>query len=126
MFYPFAFSRVCGAELGEVHRRWKEFEHLDARLLAISCDAVHTLRAYAGHLAGDASAGERAGLHLLSDFWPHGAAAQRYGSFNPVTGAPQRISFLLDGRLRVRHQVTSDDGEARSLDRTLELLARLG
>lgn len=129
MFYPFAFSRVCGAELTEVHRRWGEFQQVGAVLLAISCDAVHTLRAYAEHLSSTAvgeqeerAREERVGLHLLSDFWPHGAAAQRYGAFNPDTGAPQRISFLVDAHSRVAHQVASENGEARSLDHTLELL----
>lgn len=122
MFYPFAFSRVCGAELAEVHRRWEEFQQLGAALLAVSCDAMHTLRAYAEHLGGGAEAGERAGLHLLSDFWPHGAAAQRYGAFNPATGAAHRLSFLIDEHQNVAHHVTSDDGGARSLDHTLQLL----
>lgn len=138
MFYPFAFSRVCGAELSEVHRRWVEFQQLGAVVLAVSCDAVHTLRAYAEHLSGSTSAQERGedqgkleehegpdereGLHLLSDFWPHGAAAQSYGAFNPATGAAQRVSFLIDEHLRFAHQVASENGEARSLDHTLELL----
>lgn len=138
MFYPFAFSRVCGAELSEVHRRWEEFQQLGALVLAVSCDAVHTLRAYAEHLSGSTAAedpgdeqaervepeglDERVGLHLLSDFWPHGAAAQSYGALNPATGAAQRVSFLIDEHLRFAHRVASENGEARSLDHTLELL----
>lgn len=156
MFYPFAFSRVCSAELAEVHRRWPEFQQVGARLLAISCDPMHTLRAFAEHLAGQSSAadGEEPGaewaapaadgvalagdggspaadgggpdlLHgpdLLSDFWPHGAAARRYGVFNPVTGTAQRASFIVDAQLRIRAEIVSDDGQARSLDAALELL----
>lgn len=122
MFYPFAFSRICGAELTEVHRRWPEFHQMRTRLLAISCDAVHTLRAYAEELREAGAAGSTPDLHLLSDFWPHGAAAQRYGAFNRETGAAHRVSFLVDEQLNIAHIVTSEDGEARSLDHTLELL----
>ena len=122
MFYPFAFSRVCGSELREVHRRWEEFRQVGARVLAISCDSVHALRAYADELSGSA---EQPGPELLSDFWPHGAAAQAYGVFNPVTGGPQRVSFLLDETLRVRHQIASVNNEPRSLDQTLSLLNSL-
>lgn len=136
MFYPFAFSRVCGSELREVHRRWAEFQRTGASVLAISCDSVHTLRAYADELVNsldDAGRGSDqtgvsqtdGGPQLLSDFWPHGAAAQQYGVLNPHTGAPQRVSFLLDGGLRVQHQIASQNNEARSMDQTLQLLRTL-
>lgn len=125
MFYPFAFSRVCGVELAEVRTRWAEFEQLETRVLAISCDAVHTLRAYADQLGSGTTAAEPVGLELLSDFWPHGAAALRYGAFNPLTGGAQRVSFLLDSELRIRHRIAAADGEPRSIDQTLELLGSL-
>jgi Peroxiredoxin len=33
---------------------------------------------------------------LLSDFWPHGTAAQRFGVFNDELGMSQRSVFVLD------------------------------
>ena len=45
------------------------------------------------------------------DFWPHGAVAHRTGVLNQHTGGPQRVSFLLDGALRIRHRITSEDDE---------------
>ncbi|MGO1193361.1 MAG: redoxin domain-containing protein [Nesterenkonia sp.] len=135
MFYPFAFSRVCGSELREVHLRWEELQQTGASVLGISCDSVHTLRAYAGQLVSSLDSAEQHApggqpeqlpqFDLLSDFWPHGAVAHRYGVLNQHTGGPQRVSFLLDGALRIRHRITSEDDGARSLDRTLELLRTL-
>ncbi|GAA4925434.1 redoxin domain-containing protein [Nesterenkonia rhizosphaerae] len=132
MFYPFAFSRVCGSELHEMVSRWSELEPTGVRVLAISCDAVHTLRAYAEHLqlgslpAAASSGGPgRAELSLLSDFWPHGQIAQNYGVFNPVTGAPSRVSYLLDDQLVVREVIEADDGDARDFDQILHRLRRL-
>ena len=55
---------------------------LGARVLAVSCDAMYTLRAYAdaGGIAFD----------LLSDHWPHGAIAQAYGVFDELAGCARR------------------------------------
>jgi len=33
---------------------------------------------------------------LISDFWPHGAVAQKYGSFDEKLGRPQRSIFVVD------------------------------
>lgn len=119
MFYPFAFSRVCGSELAEMSARWDEVSASGASVLAVSCDAVHTLRAYAEEL------GTPEGLRLLSDFWPHGEVSRAYGAFSESKGAPSRTSFLLDGQLTVRHRIDSAPAEARSLDETLSLLSTL-
>ena len=56
-------------------------------MLAISCDPMHALRAYADQ-AG-------LGVRLLSDFWPHGATATSYGVLDPANGAPHRSSFVI-------------------------------
>ncbi|WP_168198701.1 redoxin domain-containing protein [Nesterenkonia sp. NBAIMH1] len=119
MFYPFAFSRVCGSELSELSGRWSEVRALDALVLAVSCDAVHTLRAFAEEL------GAPDGLELLSDFWPHGGIARRFAAFSETNGAPRRTSFILDSTLTVQHVIESGPAEARSLDETLSLLSGL-
>src|SRR5690242_21405604 len=68
MFYPFAFSSVCTGELCEVRDQLPTFESDHVQVLAISCDPVFALRAFA----------EQDGLTfpLLSDFWPHGEVAK--------------------------------------------------
>ncbi|WP_300343046.1 redoxin domain-containing protein [Nesterenkonia sp.] len=121
MFYPFAFSRICGGELGELVRSWDRVRRLGAQVAAVSCDSVHTLRAYAEELRSQA-AGELEGLHLLSDFWPHGEVCRRYQAFNPDRGAPHRVSVLLDADSTVRHVIVSADDQPRSLSRTLRAL----
>ena len=46
-FYPFAFSGVCTGEMGGIRDRLAEFVTFDTRVLAISCDPVYSLRAFA-------------------------------------------------------------------------------
>lgn len=120
VFYPFAFSRVCSGEIAALHARRDRFSSLGAQVVGISCDAMHTLRAYADEIS--AGAAEGLGLTLLSDFWPHGAVAEAYGCFDLVRGAAGRLTVVLDAGLRVSAVQTADLGSARDPDQTLDLL----
>lgn len=134
MFYPFAFSRVCGSELHGLISHRERVRSTGARVLAISCDPMHSLRAYAQLLGSDVSegksaAGESGGgesgelpFDLISDFWPHGEIAQRYGAFDSEKGVARRKSFLLDSRLRLAHVQSVPASEARDLEAALTLL----
>lgn len=117
VFVPFAFSGTCTAELCELRDNIAAFDDAGVRLLAVSCDPVFTLRAWA----------EREGFtfDLLSDFWPHGAAAQAYGVFDATTGHALRGSFLLDAAGVVRWGVVHPRGRARPLGAYREALAAL-
>ena len=46
-FYPFAFSGVCTGEMAGIRDRLAEFMTFDTEVLAISCDPVYALRAFA-------------------------------------------------------------------------------
>ncbi|MGH3330921.1 MAG: peroxiredoxin, partial [Nocardioidaceae bacterium] len=88
MFYPFAFSGVCTGELSEVRDNLPTFVSDDVQLLAVSCDPMFSLRAFA----------DRDGLDfpLLSDFWPHGAVSADYGVFDEERGCSARSTFIVD------------------------------
>ncbi len=130
-FYPFAFSSVCGSELREIALRRSEFAELDARLLAISCDSPHALRAYAQELS--TSAGLDAGpagangpeWTLLSDFWPHGEIATAFGIFDQSRGVPQRVSFFVDAAGIIRTVQSAQFHQKRDIDQTVALLREL-
>ena len=47
IFYPFAFSGVCTGEMAGIRDRLAEFLTFDTEVLAISCDPVYALRAFA-------------------------------------------------------------------------------
>jgi peroxiredoxin len=96
IFYPWAFSSICRDELAAVRDDHENFRVLGARVLAVSCDAMYTLRAYA-----DA---ERITFDLLSDHWPHGAIAQAYGVFDEESGCARRGTFVLDSAGMIKWQ----------------------
>ena len=117
VFYPFAFSRTCTAELCELRDNMEDFEAAGVRLLAVSCDPVPTLRAWTEQ--------EGFGSDLLSDFWPHGAAARAFGVFDDASGMAVRGSFLLDADGIVRWSVVNPRGIARELEDYRAALAAL-
>lgn len=117
VFVPFAFSRVCTAELGELQEHLPELARAGVAVRAVSCDPGPALRAWA----------EQDGytFPLLSDFWPHGAAARAYGVFDDADGYARRGSFLLDGAGVLRWSLVHDAGRARPFVAYREAVAGL-
>jgi peroxiredoxin len=117
VFYPFAFSRVCTGELCEIRDTIVDFTDSNAVVLAVSCDSMYVLRAFA----------ERDGLtfDLLSDFWPHGEVARSYGVFNEQRGRAERATFIVDRDGLLRWQVENEIPQARNLDDYRKVLASL-
>jgi peroxiredoxin len=117
VFYPFAFSSICTGELCEIRDNLDVFTDRDVQVVGVSCDPVHTQRAW-----GEA---ERYAFPLLSDFWPHGDVARRYGVFNETTGAAGRGTFLVDTDGVLRWSVVNGPGQARPLSAYREAVAAL-
>lgn len=115
LFFPFAFTPICEAELTDLDARLADFD--DVALLAISCDSVASLRAW--------QEDQDLGFELGSDFWPHGEAAQSFGVFDEVTGHPLRASFVLDPEGRVAWSVINPAGMGRPVQPYLDALAPL-
>lgn len=117
VFYPFAFSGVCTTEMGGIRDRLEAFMTFGTEVLAVSCDPLYALRAFA-----DAD-----GLNfpLLSDYWPHGEVARRFGVFDEVRGCPTRSSFVVDRDGRVRWAVHNASAQGRDLDEHLRQLEAL-
>jgi mycoredoxin-dependent peroxiredoxin len=117
VFYPWAFSRVCGSELRALRDALPRFENDDVQLLAVSCDPMFSLRAYAE--ADDLT------FPLLSDHWPHGGVATAYGVFNQATGAADRSTFIVDPAGTVVWSVHNAIPDARDPSDYLRVLDRL-
>jgi peroxiredoxin len=114
-FYPYAFSGVCTGEMAGIRDRLAEFMTFDTEALAISCDPMFALRAFA----------DSDGLNfpLLSDFWPHGEVSRAYDVFDEARGNPRRSSYVIDKQGIVRWAVHNAAAEGRDLDEHLRELA---
>ncbi|HET7356398.1 MAG TPA: peroxiredoxin [Nocardioidaceae bacterium] len=117
VFYPYAFSRVCTGELSDLRDRLPDFVSDDVQLLALSCDPLFTLRAFAD--ADDLK------FPLLSDFWPHGEASRAFGVFDEEKGCSTRSTFIVDKDGVLRWSVHNPMGEARDLEEYARVLREL-
>ncbi|MFG1699063.1 peroxiredoxin [Nonomuraea sp. NPDC049309] len=111
VFYPLAFSGICGSELSALRDQPIE----GARLLTVSVDSVFALRAWADR--------EGYTFPLLSDFWPHGRVAQAYGVFDEEKGVARRGTFIIDGEGVIRWSVVNPISEARDIADYVKALA---
>jgi peroxiredoxin len=93
-FYPADWSPVCTNELNLIQETLDEIHRHDAEVLGVSVDGHWSHRAWAR--------AQHVTFPLLSDFWPHGEVAQRYGVFREQDGTSERALFFIDkeGTLR--------------------------
>jgi glutaredoxin len=90
---------------------------LDAQVLGVSVDSVPSLKAWADSLGG-------INYPLLSDFYPHGAIAERYGVLRE-DGRSERALFIVDKQGSVRYIDIHDIDEQPDNDVLLAELRRI-
>lgn len=117
VFFPLAFSGICTGELCELRDNLSIFADSKVRLLGISVDSVHALRAWAEQEGYEFS--------ILSDFWPHGQVAQQYGVFIEERGIATRATLIIGEDRRVIASFETAPGEARDFGAYREALAEL-
>ena len=96
-FVPAAWTPVCSDQWPGYNIVRGLFEENDAILLGITVDNIPTLYAWTQQM-GDLW------FPVLSDFWPHGAVANRFGVLRS-DGMSERALFVIDkaGILRAIH-----------------------
>lgn len=88
-FHPLAWTSVCAAQMKGLEDNISFFESRGVIPLGISVDAHTAKKPWAEHLGLEK-------LVLLSDFWPHGALAQKLGLFLEEKGISGRANVLVD------------------------------
>ena len=87
-FVPAAFTPVCSDQWPGYNIVKEMFEDSDAILLGISVDNIPTLHAWTRQMG-------KLWFEVLSDFWPHGAVAAKYGVLRP-DGLSERALIFID------------------------------
>jgi mycoredoxin-dependent peroxiredoxin len=117
VFYPFAFSGICQGELCQLRDEFDDYTGADVQVLGVSVDTPYSLKAWAEQ--------QNYQFPLLSDFWPHGAIASKYGVFNEAAGLANRGTFLIDKEGVVRFAEINGPGERRDQDAWKKAVAAL-
>ena len=117
VFFPLAFSGICTGELCELRDNIAVFGDAKVRLVGVSVDSVHALRAWATQEGYEFS--------IVSDFWPHGAVAREYGAFVEERGIATRATVLIGQDRKVLASFETSPGEARDFGAYREAVAAL-
>jgi peroxiredoxin len=117
VFFPLAFSGVCTDELCELRDNLSMFADSKVRLIGISVDSVHALRAWA--------AAEGYEFSILSDFWPHGSVARQYDAFIEEAGIATRATLVIGQDRRVLASFETVPGKARDVAAYREALGSI-
>lgn len=118
VFYPMSFTRVCETEMLGLRDHIGTYQNDEVAVLAVSCDPTAAHREWAQQKGFD--------FPLLSDFWPHGEVADRYGVFNEKAGVARRGTFIIDKDGIVRFRVVNDIPEARDQQEYERVLKEIG
>ena len=95
-----------------------KFEGYNTQVLGISVDHIPCLKAWAESLGGIS-------YPLLSDFWPHGAVAERYGVLRHEEGKSERALFVVDKEGIVRYVDIHDIDEQPDNEELFRFLRQL-
>jgi peroxiredoxin len=117
VFYPWAFSGVCGGELHAMQADLDELVSDEVELVTVSTDSMYALRSFADQ--------EGFTVPMLSDFWPHGEVARAYGVLNEDIGIALRGTFLVDRDGVVRWTVLNGIPDARDVEDYKRAIAAL-
>lgn len=113
IFIPGAYTPICMSELEQVNELAGQLVVEQVGLRLIAPDAAPVLRMVTDQLDLQ--------VPFLSDFWPHGAAADHYGILDKTTGRPQRVSLLISRSGEVLERISATAG-GRNMSAHLSVL----
>ena len=116
-FIPAAWTPVCSRQWPGYNLVQGMFEKGDAILLGITVDNLPTLYVWSQQMGG-------VWFEVLSDFWPHGAVADRYGVLRS-DGVAERALFFIDKKGVINSILLTDINKVPDMNSCAEALRRL-
>jgi peroxiredoxin len=107
-FVPAAWTPVCSDQWPGYNIMKAMFDENDSILIGITVDNVPTLFAWTAEMGG-------VWFPVLSDFWPHGETARKYGVLR-TDGVAERALFIVDKNGVIRYIDVHDINERPSLE----------
>jgi peroxiredoxin len=93
-FHPLAWTSVCAKQMQSLEKNKEKFKKLNTIALGINVDPLPSKAAWAKALRIKST-------KLLSDFWPHGEIAKKYGIFSKSQGFSLRVNIIIDEKGKV-------------------------
>jgi peroxiredoxin (alkyl hydroperoxide reductase subunit C) len=120
-FVPAAWTPVCSDQWPGYNIVKYIFDQHDTVLLGITVDNVPTLFAWSNRMIPD---GGNLWFPVLSDFWPHGAVADKYGILRS-DGMSERAIFVIDKKGVIQHIDIHDINKRPPLEGIVRELEKL-
>jgi peroxiredoxin (alkyl hydroperoxide reductase subunit C) len=117
-FFPAAWTPVCATHVPNYQHDIAAFDKLDCQILGVSVDSLPSLTAWAKSLGG-------LSFPLMSDFWPHGEVASKYGVLYERKGFSERTIFVVDKRGTIRYIENVPIAEVPDNRKVLDVLSDL-
>ena len=93
-FHPLAWTDVCAKQMKSLEDIREILGSLNTIALGMSVDTIPSKKAWAKSLSIE-------NTPLLSDFWPHGEVAKRYGIFREKNGFSERANIIIDENQKI-------------------------
>ncbi len=116
-FVPAAWTPVCSDQWPGYNIAKDIFNQYDATLLGITVDNIPTLFAWTNQMG-------KLWFPVLSDFWPHGAVAKKYGVLRS-NGVSERALFVIDKKGMIRYIDVHDINKRPPLEDLMGALEKL-
>ena len=116
-FVPAAWTPVCSDQWPGYNIAKDIFNQYDAILLGITVDNIPTLFAWTNQMG-------QLWFPVLSDFWPHGAVAKKYGVLRS-SGVSERALFVIDKKGMIRYIDVHDINKRPPLEDLAAALEKL-
>ncbi len=117
-FVPAAWTPVCSDQWPGYNIIKNIFDKNDAILIGITVDNIPTLYAWTNEMGN-------LWFPVLSDFWPHGSVATKYGVLRS-DGVSERALFVIDKKGIVRYIDVHDINQRPYLEVLVKELEKLG
>ncbi len=121
-FYPMDFTFVCPTEITAMSDRYDEFEDLDAEVIGVSTDTVHTHKAWINTSRDDNGLGDLQ-YPLAAD--TNHKVSNEYGVLLEDEGVALRGLFIISPEGELKHATINHNDVGRDVDETLRVLQAL-
>lgn len=88
-FHPLAWTSVCAKQMLSLENNKERLSKLNTVAVGVNVDPIPSKKAWAKELGIE-------NTRLLSDFWPHGEVAKKFGIFREKEGFSERANIIID------------------------------
>ena len=122
-FYPLDWSPTCTNQMSGYKTFCSRLSAHNAEVVGISTDSIYS------HIAWQEKSIGWQDFPLASDYWPHGAVAEKYGILregDPLPGINERAVFIVDKHGKIAFSKVYELGQEPDNEECLEVLKKLG